>query len=72
MTVIVRDLRPDVRADAEGFSDTRRLALPYMLSTPESSGRKTTSPSMSTSTEGIVSSTVVAVPLCESASSPTL
>jgi GNAT superfamily N-acetyltransferase len=36
MTVIVRDLRPDVRADAEGFSTTRRLALPYMLSTPES------------------------------------
>ncbi|MFB7935113.1 GNAT family N-acetyltransferase [Streptomyces sp. NPDC056039] len=36
MTVIVRDLRPDVRADAEGFSHTRRLALPYMLSTPES------------------------------------
>ncbi|WP_030247881.1 MULTISPECIES: GNAT family N-acetyltransferase [unclassified Streptomyces] len=35
MTVIVRDLRPDVRADAEGFSHTRRLALPYMLSTPE-------------------------------------
>ncbi|WP_309095737.1 GNAT family N-acetyltransferase [Streptomyces sp.] len=36
MTVIVRDLRPDVRADAEGFSTTRRLALPFMLSTPES------------------------------------
>lgn len=36
MTVIVRDLRPDVRADAEGFSATRRLALPFMLSTPES------------------------------------
>ncbi|MFI6373264.1 GNAT family N-acetyltransferase [Streptomyces sp. NPDC050546] len=36
MTVIVRDLRPDVRTDAEGFSDTRRQALPYMLSTPES------------------------------------
>ncbi|MEU0201281.1 MULTISPECIES: GNAT family N-acetyltransferase [unclassified Streptomyces] len=36
MTMTVRDLRPDVRADAEGFSDTRRLALPYMLSTPES------------------------------------
>ncbi|MFD5950968.1 GNAT family N-acetyltransferase [Streptomyces collinus] len=36
MTMIVRDLRPDVRADAEGFSETRRLALPYMLSTPES------------------------------------
>ncbi|MGC5040872.1 N-acetyltransferase family protein [Streptomyces sp. DT190] len=36
MPVIVRDLRPDVRADAEGFSTTRRLALPYMLSTPES------------------------------------
>ncbi|MFI6809496.1 GNAT family N-acetyltransferase [Streptomyces luteogriseus] len=35
MTVIVRDLRPDVPADAEGFSTTRRLALPYMLSTPE-------------------------------------
>ncbi len=38
MTVIVRDLRPDVRADAEGFSDTRRLALPYMLSTPRGRG----------------------------------
>ncbi|MEU1853995.1 GNAT family N-acetyltransferase [Streptomyces sp. NPDC019990] len=36
MTVIVRDLRPDVRADVEGFSHTRRLVLPYMLSTPES------------------------------------
>ncbi|MER7406759.1 GNAT family N-acetyltransferase [Streptomyces sp. NPDC000070] len=36
MTMIVRDLRPDVRSDAEGFSRTRRLALPYMLSTPES------------------------------------
>ncbi|MER8224882.1 GNAT family N-acetyltransferase [Streptomyces sp. NPDC094143] len=36
MTVTVRDLRPDVRADAEGFSATRRLALPFMLSTPES------------------------------------
>ncbi|MFI6854874.1 GNAT family N-acetyltransferase [Streptomyces sp. NPDC050416] len=36
MTVIVRDLRPEVRADAEGFSHTRRVALPYMLSTPES------------------------------------
>src|SRR3712207_7418224 len=36
MTVIVRDLRPDVRADAEGFSAVRREALPYMLSTPES------------------------------------
>jgi GNAT superfamily N-acetyltransferase len=36
MTVIVRDLRPEVRADAEGFSHARRLALPYMLSTPES------------------------------------
>ncbi|GAA4339300.1 GNAT family N-acetyltransferase [Streptomyces venetus] len=36
MTVIVRDLRPEVRADAEGFSTTRRLALPFMLSTPES------------------------------------
>ncbi|MER6714324.1 GNAT family N-acetyltransferase [Streptomyces sp. NPDC006386] len=36
MTMTVRDLRPDVRADAEGFSETRRLALPYMLSTPES------------------------------------
>ncbi|MET9829964.1 GNAT family N-acetyltransferase [Streptomyces sp. NPDC006385] len=36
MTIIVRDLRPDVRADAEGFSRVRRLALPFMLSTPES------------------------------------
>ncbi|GAA1416274.1 GNAT family N-acetyltransferase [Streptomyces thermospinosisporus] len=36
MTVIVRDLRPEVRADAEGFSRVRRLAVPFMLSTPES------------------------------------
>ncbi|MBC9731394.1 GNAT family N-acetyltransferase [Streptomyces sp. TRM68367] len=36
MTVIVRDLRPDVRADAEGFSRVRRHALPFILSTPES------------------------------------
>ncbi|MFE1247796.1 GNAT family N-acetyltransferase [Streptomyces sp. NPDC058735] len=36
MTVIVRDLRPGVRADAEGLSRTRRLALPSLLSTPES------------------------------------
>ncbi|MER6347443.1 N-acetyltransferase family protein [Streptomyces sp. NPDC001595] len=36
MTVIVRELRPGVRADAEGFSEVRRLALPFMLSTPES------------------------------------
>lgn len=36
MTVIVRDLRPDVRADLEGFVRVRRLALPFMLFTPES------------------------------------
>jgi GNAT superfamily N-acetyltransferase len=36
MTVIVRDLRPDVRSDAEGFVGVRRLALPYLLFTPES------------------------------------
>ncbi|MGW4878367.1 GNAT family N-acetyltransferase [Streptomyces sp. NPDC004262] len=36
MTVIVRDLRPDVRADAEGFARVRQLALPYVLFTPES------------------------------------
>jgi GNAT superfamily N-acetyltransferase len=36
MTVIVRDLRPDVRTDLEGFVRVRRLALPFMLSTPES------------------------------------
>ncbi|NED23092.1 GNAT family N-acetyltransferase [Streptomyces sp. SID9913] len=35
MTVIVRDLRPEVRADAEGFSRVRRLAVPFMLSTPD-------------------------------------
>ncbi|MEV0222532.1 GNAT family N-acetyltransferase [Streptomyces sp. NPDC050704] len=33
MTVIVRDFRA---ADAEGFAHIRRLALPFMLSTPES------------------------------------
>ncbi|MDR3080182.1 MAG: GNAT family N-acetyltransferase [Streptomyces sp.] len=36
MTVTVRDLRADVRADAEGFTQVRRLALPFMLFTPES------------------------------------
>ncbi|MFF5145636.1 GNAT family N-acetyltransferase [Streptomyces sp. NPDC013157] len=36
MTVIVRDLRPDVRSDAEGFARVRQLALPFMLHTPES------------------------------------
>ncbi|MEU3946869.1 GNAT family N-acetyltransferase [Streptomyces sp. NPDC029526] len=36
MTVIVRDLRPEARADAEGFSRVRRLAVPFMLSTPDS------------------------------------
>ncbi|POX49132.1 GNAT family N-acetyltransferase [Streptomyces sp. Ru72] len=36
MTVIVRDLRPDVRADTEGFARVRRLALPFILFTPES------------------------------------
>ncbi|MGW1618624.1 GNAT family N-acetyltransferase [Streptomyces sp. NPDC002172] len=36
MTVIVRDLRPDVRSDAEGFARVRQLALPFMLYTPES------------------------------------
>ncbi|MGY3200753.1 GNAT family N-acetyltransferase [Streptomyces sp. TE5632] len=36
MAIIVRDLRPEVRADVEGFSHVRRLAIPFMLSTPES------------------------------------
>ncbi|MFG2605185.1 GNAT family N-acetyltransferase [Streptomyces sp. NPDC048514] len=36
MTVIVRELRPDVPSDAEGFAHVRRLALPYILFTAES------------------------------------
>ncbi|MEV5340966.1 GNAT family N-acetyltransferase [Streptomyces sp. NPDC052676] len=36
MTVIVRELRPEVRADAEGFAEVRRRALPFMLTTPDS------------------------------------
>ncbi|MEU6593571.1 GNAT family N-acetyltransferase [Streptomyces sp. NPDC046881] len=36
MTVLVRALRPDVPADAEGFARVRRLALPYILFTPDS------------------------------------
>ncbi|PZT69867.1 GNAT family N-acetyltransferase [Streptomyces sp. SW4] len=36
MTVIVRDLRPDVPADLEEFARVRRLALPFLLVTPES------------------------------------
>ncbi|MFJ8138309.1 GNAT family N-acetyltransferase [Streptomyces sp. NPDC096013] len=36
MTVIARDLRPDVRAELDGFVAVRRLALPFMLLTPES------------------------------------
>ncbi|QOV39354.1 GNAT family N-acetyltransferase [Streptomyces ferrugineus] len=35
MTVIVRDLRPDDRADVEAFAHARHLALPYILWTPE-------------------------------------
>ncbi|MET8831162.1 GNAT family N-acetyltransferase [Streptomyces sp. NPDC004610] len=36
MTVLVRDIRPGVRADTEGFCMARRLALPHLLATPES------------------------------------
>ncbi|MET8245372.1 GNAT family N-acetyltransferase [Streptomyces sp. NPDC005202] len=36
MTVTVRDLRPDARADLEGFARVRHLALPFMLFTPDS------------------------------------
>ncbi|MEU6482116.1 GNAT family N-acetyltransferase [Streptomyces sp. NPDC047017] len=36
MTMIIRELRPDARADLEGFARVRHLALPYVLSTPES------------------------------------
>ncbi|MFF6993938.1 GNAT family N-acetyltransferase [Streptomyces sp. NPDC008313] len=36
MTVIVRALRRGDRADAEDYVRVRRLALPFMLSTPES------------------------------------
>ncbi|MEV5887473.1 GNAT family N-acetyltransferase [Streptomyces sp. NPDC052020] len=36
MTVIVRDLRPGVPSDLEGFARVRRLALPFILVTPES------------------------------------
>ncbi|MEU3663010.1 GNAT family N-acetyltransferase [Streptomyces sp. NPDC032940] len=36
MTVIVRDLRPGVRADLEGFAQVRHAALPYILFTPDS------------------------------------
>ncbi|WP_330456924.1 GNAT family N-acetyltransferase [Streptomyces sp. NBC_00820] len=36
MTVIVRDLRLDTPADPEGFTRVRRLALPYILFTPDS------------------------------------
>ncbi|MGP4091998.1 GNAT family N-acetyltransferase [Streptomyces sp. KR55] len=36
MTVTVRDLRPEVRADIEGFARVRGLATPFLLITPES------------------------------------
>lgn len=36
MTVIVRDLRPGVPADTEGFVRVRHLALPYILFTSDS------------------------------------
>jgi GNAT superfamily N-acetyltransferase len=36
MTVSVRDLRPEVRTDVEGFVHVWRHALPYLLVTPES------------------------------------
>lgn len=35
MTVSVRDLRPEVRADVEGFVGVRHRALPYLVVTPE-------------------------------------
>ncbi|MET9385035.1 GNAT family N-acetyltransferase [Streptomyces sp. NPDC002928] len=35
MTVIVRDLRPDVRPDIEAFAHVRHLALPFILWTPD-------------------------------------
>ncbi|GAA2269398.1 GNAT family N-acetyltransferase [Streptomyces atrovirens] len=36
MTVSVRALRPDARADLEGFARVRHAALPFVLVTPES------------------------------------
>ncbi|MEV1083309.1 GNAT family N-acetyltransferase [Streptomyces sp. NPDC050211] len=36
MTVIVRELRSEVRADVEGFARVRHLALPFYLVTPDS------------------------------------
>ncbi|MDT0405504.1 GNAT family N-acetyltransferase [Streptomyces edwardsiae] len=36
MTVTVRELRPDARADLEGFARVRHAALPFILITPES------------------------------------
>jgi GNAT superfamily N-acetyltransferase len=36
MTVTVRDLAPEVRADIEGFAHVRHLALPCYLVTPDS------------------------------------
>lgn len=36
MTVIVRELRPDVPADTGGYARVRHLALPYILFTPDS------------------------------------
>ncbi|MGW0758078.1 GNAT family N-acetyltransferase [Streptomyces sp. NPDC002814] len=36
MTIIVRELRPEVRADVEGFAHVRHLALPFYLVTPDS------------------------------------
>ncbi|MGW0415018.1 GNAT family N-acetyltransferase [Streptomyces collinus] len=36
MTVIVRDLDPDVPADTEGYARVRQLALPYILFTADS------------------------------------
>lgn len=35
MTVIVRDMRADVRADTEGFVRVRQRALPFMVYSPE-------------------------------------
>ncbi|MDN3022073.1 GNAT family N-acetyltransferase [Streptomyces sp. S.PB5] len=38
MTVIVRELRPDVRTDLEDFVRVRDRALPFMIYTPDSIG----------------------------------
>jgi GNAT superfamily N-acetyltransferase len=54
MTMIVRELRPDVPTDVEGFVRVQDLALPHMLCTPESVAHDLADPHPDAHVRGLV------------------